>query len=135
MTIQENIHNLVQKYEQNKEFYRTSRFNETMLRNEFLDPFFEILGWDIKNASGKCTSEREVLLEEALKVNATSHAKKPVYTFRLYGERKFFVEAKKPCVHIENDDLWGNKTILAHVGVVQVFAETLQKHRILTVRL
>ena len=27
-------------------------------------------------------------------------------------------------VHIENDDLWGNKTILAHVGVGQVFAET-----------
>ena len=27
-------------------------------------------------------------------------------------------------VHIENDDLWGNKTILAHAGVGQVFAET-----------
>ncbi len=27
-------------------------------------------------------------------------------------------------VHIENDDLWGNKTILAHVGAGQVFAET-----------
>lgn len=104
MTIHENIHNLVQKYEQNKEYYRSSRFNETMLRNEFLDPLFEILGWDIKNTSGKSTSEREVLLEEALKDNAKSHAKKPDYTFRLYGERKFFVEAKKPCVHIENDD-------------------------------
>ena len=27
-------------------------------------------------------------------------------------------------VHIENDDLWGNKTILAHVAAGQVFAET-----------
>ena len=27
-------------------------------------------------------------------------------------------------VHIENDDLWGNKTILAHVGPGQMFAET-----------
>lgn len=27
-------------------------------------------------------------------------------------------------VHIENDDLWGNKTILAHIGPGQVFAET-----------
>ena len=27
-------------------------------------------------------------------------------------------------VHIENDDLWGNKTILSHVGPGQVFAET-----------
>lgn len=27
-------------------------------------------------------------------------------------------------VHIENDDLWGNKSILAHIGPGQVFAET-----------
>ena len=27
-------------------------------------------------------------------------------------------------VHIENDDLWGNKTLLSHVGAGQVFAET-----------
>lgn len=27
-------------------------------------------------------------------------------------------------VHIENDDLWGNRTLLSHVGPGQVFAET-----------
>ena len=43
-------------------------------------------------------------MEEALKANAYSHSKKPDYTFRLYGERKFFLEAKKPCVHIETED-------------------------------
>lgn len=102
--IKEKIHSLVQKFEQNKGFYSTARFNETMLRSEFLDPFFEILGWDIKNNAAKSTNEREVLLEEPLKANAESHSKKPDYTFRLYGERKFFVEAKKPCVHIDQED-------------------------------
>lgn len=102
--IEDKILKLVEKYEKNRNYYLTSRFNETMLRNEFLDPLFELLGWDIKNACGKNTSEREVLLEEQLKANAMSHAKKPDYTFRLYGERKFFLEAKKPCVHIETED-------------------------------
>lgn len=103
-SIKQQIHDLVQKYELNREFYRTSKFNETEVRNQFLDPLFEILGWDIRNASGKNTNEREVLLEESIKKNATTHSKKPDYTFRLYGERKFFLEAKKPCVHIDEDN-------------------------------
>lgn len=102
--IKHKIHNLVQKYEQNREHYRTSQFNETQVRNEFLDPLFEILGWDIRNTSCKSTSECEVLLEESLKANASTHSKKPDYTFRLYGERKFFLEAKKPCVDICQED-------------------------------
>lgn len=102
--IKNKIHTLVQKYEKGKEVYRTPRFNETQVRNEFLDPLFEILGWDIRNTAGKNTNEREVLLEEPLKANAASHTKKPDYTFRLYGERKFFLEAKKPCVRIERED-------------------------------
>lgn len=102
--IKNKIRTLVQKYEQGKEVYRTSRFNETQVRNEFLDPLFEILGWDIRNSASKNTNEREVLLEESIKANAASHTKKPDYTFRLFGERKFFLEAKKPCVHIERED-------------------------------
>lgn len=102
--IKNKIHTLVEKYEANKEYYRTSNFNETRVRNEFLDPLFEALGWDIRNSAGKSTNEREVLLEEGLKANAFTHSKKPDYTFRLFGERKYFLEAKKPCVHIEHDD-------------------------------
>lgn len=98
------IHALVEKYESNRDFYRTSKFNETQVRNEFLDPLFEVLGWDIRNMSGKKTNEREVLLEESLKADAATYSKKPDYTFRLFGERKFFLEAKKPCVDISTDD-------------------------------
>lgn len=102
--IKNTIHALVEKYESNRNFYRTPKFNETQVRNEFLDPLFEALGWDIRNMSGKKTNEREVLLEESLKADAATHSKKPDYTFRLFGERKFFLEAKKPCVDISTDD-------------------------------
>ena len=102
--IKNTIHALVEKYESNRNFYRTLNFNETQVRNEFLDPLFEVLGWDIRNMSGKKTNEREVLLEESLKADAATHSKQPDYTFRLFGERKFFLEAKKPCVDISTDD-------------------------------
>ena len=102
--IKDRISSLIQKYERERDYYRSTMYNETLLRNDFLDPLFEILGWDIKNKLGKNTSEREVLLEEPLKANASEHSKKPDYTFRLFGERKFFLEAKKPAVDISRED-------------------------------
>jgi hypothetical protein len=95
------IKQLIDKYEADRNFYLTNKYNETLLRSDFLDPFFELLGWDIENNAGKSTNEREIILEEALKANASEHSKKPDYTFRLFSERKFFLEAKKPCVAIE----------------------------------
>jgi len=97
------INELIAKYKAGRNFYLTDRYNETEVRNEFLDPLFHLLGWDITNASAKPTYEREVLVEESLKIGAGEHAKKPDYTFRLFAERKFFLEAKKPCVNIETD--------------------------------
>jgi hypothetical protein len=98
------IKNLVEKYIENRTYYLTSEYNESQLRSDFLDPFFELLGWDIRNSKGKSTNEREVLLEEALKEDNYSTTKKPDYTFRLFSERKFFLEAKKPNVKIESDE-------------------------------
>lgn len=98
------IKDLVKKYHTNRKTYLNVSYNETQLRVDFLDPFFELLGWDIKNTNGKPTNEREVLLEEPLKADASTNTKKPDYTFRLFLERKFFLEAKKPNVKIESDN-------------------------------
>lgn len=100
MTVKE----LVTKYHSDRKTYLKPSYNETQLRTDFLDPFFELLGWDIKNSEGKPTNEREVLVEEGLKADATANTKKPDYTFRLFSERKFFLEAKKPNVKIEKDN-------------------------------
>ncbi len=98
------VKDLVKKYHSDRESYQKPSYNETQLRTDFLDPFFELLGWDIKNSAGKPTNEREVLVEEGLKADATANTKKPDYTFRLFSERKFFLEAKKPNVKIEKDN-------------------------------
>ncbi len=97
------ITQLVEKYKSNRETYLTPTYKEAQLRIDFLDPFFELLGWDIKNSSGKSTNEREVLVEESLKEDLYSTTEKPDYTFRLFSERKFYLEAKKPSVKIEAD--------------------------------
>jgi len=98
------INQLIEKYKSDRKYYLSDKYNETLLRSDFLDPLFELLKWDIKNHAGKSTNEREVILEETLKSNASEHSKKPDYTFRLFSERKFFVEAKKPHVRIESND-------------------------------
>ena len=100
----QDIHKLIERYASNRKLYMTECYNETLLRSDFLDPLFELLGWDIKNKAGKTTNEREVILEEPLKNGASENTKKPDYTFRLFAERKFFLEAKKPCVHIHEAD-------------------------------
>ncbi len=103
MTPLQKLHKLVEKYRNNLSHYQSSRYNESQLRTDFLDQLFSILGWDITNANGRTTSEREVLVEEGLKARAGDNTKKPDYTFRLFSERKFFVEAKKPHVPIHVD--------------------------------
>lgn len=91
---------LIDKYQNDIDHYRSTKYNETQLRTDFLDQLFLILGWDITNAAGKPTNEREVLVEEGLKARSGENTKKPDYTFRLFSERKFFLEAKKPSVDV-----------------------------------
>mgnify|MGYP000700151979 CR=1 FL=1 len=38
---------LVETFDRNLASYRTPAYNETQLRRDFLDPFFEALGWDV----------------------------------------------------------------------------------------
>lgn len=98
------IKTLIENYRSHRQDYTLPAYNETQLRSDFLDPLFELLGWDIKNKIGKPTNEREVVLEESIKTGVTENAKKPDYTFRLFSERKFFLEAKKPSIAISTND-------------------------------
>ena len=98
------IEKLVERFEEQKEFYRKSEYNETLTRRDFIDPFFKSLGWDIDNENGYAESYREVIHEDRVKVGKATKA--PDYSFRLVGgKRLFFVEAKKPSVAIKDDIL------------------------------
>ena len=95
------IIDLVERYEQNRESYRASTYSESEIRTEFIDPFFEALGWDIANKAGDAEQYKDVVREASVEVEGK--AKKPDYEFRIGGTRKFYVEAKKPAVNLEDD--------------------------------
>ena len=96
------IKSLVQRFDEQKEFYKRADYNETQTRRDFIDPFWKALGWDIDNENGYAESYREVIHEDRVKVGGATKA--PDYSFRLVGgKRLFFLEAKKPSVAIKSD--------------------------------
>lgn len=87
-----------------REFTRAgSAFNETQARTDFIAPFFRALGWDVDNEEGLPQDLREVFQEASLDIEDSRASKRPDYEFRLARQRKFYVEAKKPCVNIRED--------------------------------
>jgi len=95
------IHDLVEQFERNIETYKRAQ-NETQVRREFIDPFFSELGWDIDNSKTKAAPQyQDVVHEDQLKISGSMKA--PDYAFRIGGQRKFYVEAKKPSVWVKDD--------------------------------
>jgi hypothetical protein len=100
VTVPREILELVERFDCNRQAYHSGQYNETQLRWEFLDPFFEALGWDVNNKQGYAEAYKDVIHEDAIKVGGATKA--PDYCFRIGGIRKFFVEAKKPVVNIKD---------------------------------
>ena len=98
MTAPAIIQDLVNRFRDSRELYRSGRYNEAQLRQEFLNPFFEALGWDMVNRLNRAPQYREVIHEDSLEDEGSLKA--PDYAFRIGTTRIFFVEAKKPAVDI-----------------------------------
>jgi predicted type IV restriction endonuclease len=94
------ILDLIERFERNLDAYKSGSYNETQARHEFIDPFFEALGWDVNNKAGNAEAYKDVIHEDTVKVSGVTKA--PDYSFRIGGQRKFFVEAKKPSVNIKD---------------------------------
>jgi predicted type IV restriction endonuclease len=101
MTAPQEIIELVERFHENLAVYTSGSYNETQLRREFIDPFFDALGWDIDNTAGNAEAYKDVIHEDAIRIGGAMKA--PDYCFRIGGTRKFFVEAKKPSVDIAGD--------------------------------
>ncbi len=92
---------LIQRFDRNRDAYRSPHYNEMQVRREFLDPLFKSLGWDIDNEQGYAEAYKDVVHEDAIRVGEATKA--PDYCFRIGGTRKFFLEAKRPSVDIKHD--------------------------------
>lgn len=92
---------LIDHFTRQADQVRSPDYNETQLRIDFVNPMFAQLGWDIDNHHGYAEQYREVVHEDRVKV--AGQTKAPDYSFRVGGQRKFFLEAKKPAVDIKSD--------------------------------
>lgn len=101
MSAPDRIKKLTETFDYNLESYKKGIYNETQTRREFIDPLFEELGWDVVNRQGYAEAYKDVIHEDAIKIGGVTKA--PDYCFRIGGARKFFLEAKKPSVNLQED--------------------------------
>src|ERR1019366_9224202 len=102
MPIPKVITDRIETFARNLDSYVNPDYKEAQVRQEFIDPFFAALGWDVSNDQGYAEAYKDVVHEDSLRIPGVG-IKAPDYSFRIGGTRKFFVEAKKPSVHLKDD--------------------------------
>jgi hypothetical protein len=90
---------LVDKFYQHHDEYLRADYSEAQARTDFINPFFEALGWDVRNVRGLSRQQRDVMVEQG-----ETHGRVD-YVFRVDGRDVFYVEAKAPHVPLERVDV------------------------------
>src|SRR3989338_11151228 len=85
------IRKLVEKYQRVAEAGKIKSYNEAQTRNEFIEPLFEYLGWDMRNL----TTDNEVTTEENVSGGRVDLA------FRFNNIPAMFLEAKAMKVDLD----------------------------------
>ena len=93
------IKELVNRFGEHIDEYKRGSYSEAQTRIDYINPFFKALGWDMDNEQGLSEAYREVIHEYKIKVDGATKA--PDYCFTVYGQRKFFVDAKKPSIDVK----------------------------------
>ena len=75
MPVPTELMGLVKRFFRDEADYRSQGYKEARLRSEFLDPFFEALGWDIQNKQGYAEAYKDVIHEDAIKVDGIAKSR------------------------------------------------------------
>jgi type I restriction-modification system DNA methylase subunit len=97
-TFKTKVQKLVEQFSDNEPYYKSSKYKEDELRQEFINSFFKALGWDMDNEQGFAPQYREVIHEDRIEIEGKPKA--PDYAFKVGSDRKFFVEAKASSVKV-----------------------------------
>ncbi|HYM19793.1 MAG TPA: TaqI-like C-terminal specificity domain-containing protein [Candidatus Kapabacteria bacterium] len=96
---------LVGQFEANEAHYLSPVYQEAEVREDFINKFWEALGWDVRHISQTNPREQEVKVEK--NPDSNSSGRRADYAFYLKPDFKnpsFFVEAKKPSVDLSNSE-------------------------------
>ena len=104
MTVPETITKLIKQFDLLRSSYviPKSDYNETRLRQDYLDPFFYELQWDVYNKQGLTELAREVALEQKIKIQGKTDFID--YSFKIGNTLIFIAEAKAPKVKLSDNN-------------------------------
>ena len=88
------LNRLVEAFDHRLTDLKKSFYVEAQLRDDFLNPLFRSLGWDMENRAGLIQQKREVEIESRTQIGGRQ--KRADYLFRTNGHDRFVCEAKKP---------------------------------------
>ena len=96
---------LVAGFRANLTALRDPQTSEAVVRQEYIDPFWRALGWDVANKDHRSYAEKDVLIEASVGTieGESPRNRRPDYLIRLDGFHRFVVEAKKPAVDLKTD--------------------------------
>lgn len=99
------IVDLVAAFRENLRDLGGPQTSEAVVRQEYIDPFWKALGWDVSNDEHRSFAEKDVLVEAPVGTVEGQRVRnrRPDYLFRIDGFPRFVVEAKKPAVDLKND--------------------------------
>src|ERR1035441_5036766 len=95
-SFEKELRRLVAKFEQGFNEFKNPNYLEAQLRDDFLNPFFSALGWDLENNAGLIQKHREVEIE-----SRTGDGRAD-YLFRPERKPRFACEAKKPAEELHS---------------------------------
>jgi hypothetical protein len=95
---------LASSFRKNFSHLKSEAYDESALRNDFLNPFWRALGWDVENIQGVTQPLREVQIES--RVDIAGRKKRADYLFRTDGIDRFVCEAKKPREELSDKDAY-----------------------------
>jgi len=103
----ESVKKLVEDFRAHERDYLSPNYQESHVRQDFIDKFFIALGWDVTHERQKNPHESEVQIEN--RVVSGNTQQRAEYAFFLapnFRDPKFFVEAKKPPRQLKNADFF-----------------------------
>lgn len=101
----ESIQRLIDGFARNIQSLKSHQTSEAVVRQEYIDPFWKALGWDVTNKAHRSAAEKDVLVEAPVTTieGQRLRSRRPDYLFRINGFPRFIVEAKAPSVDLATD--------------------------------
>jgi type I restriction-modification system DNA methylase subunit len=128
------MNELVEGFRINLRGLRDEQTPEAVIRQEYIDPFWTLLGWDVANSAHRSSAEKDVVIEATVGTveEEQTRSRRPDYIFRIDGFPRFIVEAKKPAIDIERnkDAIFQAKTYAWNAQIPFVILTNFEQFRL-----